>query len=151
MIDTLIPHRYGLLTLHRPFNVDDRDNLREIVKAVSDSGLRFVWPVHPRLGGSIPMGAKILPMQPLPRKEFIELLRGASVVVTDSGGVQEEAVWFGRPCLTLRPSTERPITLSHGNKLTTVEKLCDDISACLPDISLWDGKAAERITEILRR
>ena len=153
MIDTLLPHRYGLLTLHRPFNVDDRDHLRTIIDAISGSGLRFIWPVHPRISGSIPINSGIDPIQPLPRKEFIELLRGASVIVTDSGGVQEETAWFGRPCLTLRPSTERPITLSHGNKLTNLSTLTDDISACLPDISLWlwDGRAAERVADILRR
>lgn len=150
MIDTLIPYRYGLLTLHRPFNVDDQSVLQKIVLAVASSGLKFIWPVHPRIHkgswGVVGVGM----ITSLPRREFIELLRGASVIVTDSGGVQEEAAWFGRPCLTLRPSTERPSTLSYGNKLTTIGTLSDDISRCLPDISLWDGHAAERIAAVLK-
>jgi UDP-N-acetylglucosamine 2-epimerase (non-hydrolysing) len=97
------------------------------------------------------MPSNIEGLPPLPRREFINLLRGALVIVTDSGGVQEECAWFGRPCLTLRPSTERPITLAHGNKLTTIATLTDDISAALPDISLWDGHAAERIADIIKR
>jgi UDP-N-acetylglucosamine 2-epimerase (non-hydrolysing) len=97
------------------------------------------------------MKSNVVPVNPLPRKDFIELIRGATIVVTDSGGVQEECVYIGRPCLTLRPSTERPITLAHGNKLTTLERLSDDICAAIPDISpLWDGNAAERIAGILK-
>ena len=153
MIDTLLPYRYGVLTLHRPFNVDNISRLRDIIQAVHDSGIKFMWPVHPRVRGwtiENEVTGRIVPLEPLPRAGFINLLRGASVIVTDSGGVQEECAWFGRPCLTLRPSTERPITLSHGNKLTTLATLTDDISAALPDIPLWDGYAAERIANILR-
>jgi UDP-N-acetylglucosamine 2-epimerase (non-hydrolysing) len=151
MIDTLLPYRYGLLTLHRPFNVDDPIKLTAILEAVFRSGLKFIWPCHPRVGMGGPGCANIERITPLSRGAFIELLRGAAVVVTDSGGVQEEAAWLGRPCLTLRPSTERPITLAHKNKLTTLAALTDDISAALPDISLWDGHAAERIASILRK
>lgn len=150
VIDTLLPYRYGVLTLHRPFNVDDAHHLRLIVKAVSASGIEFLWPVHPRVRVWLPQ-TNVRRLNPLPRKEFIELLRGASVIVTDSGGVQEEAAWFGRPCLTLRSSTERPITLAHKNKLTSLATLTDDISAALPDIPLWDGRAAKRIAEILAK
>ena len=152
MIDTLLPYRYGVLTLHRPFNVDNWGILQSIIEAVSSVPLKFIWPIHPRVGESGKFDAKdIETVAPLSRRAFIDLLRGASVVVTDSGGVQEECAWFGRPCLTLRPSTERPITLSHKNKLTTLSTLTDDISAALPDIPLWDCRAAERIAEILSK
>lgn len=155
VIDTLLPHRYGLLTLHRPFNVDNHAMLCQIVNEVARARIPFRWIAHPRYKPWNPEitwsnGFMVEIIPPLPRREFIELLRGSSVVVTDSGGVQEEAAWLGRPCLTLRPSTERPITLAYGNKLTNLASLTDDISAALPDISLWDGHAAERIAGILR-
>lgn len=146
VMDTLT--RYGLLTLHRPFNVDDHAKLRAIVEAVGASGLAFRWPVHPRVEPPIIEGVTIEP--PLGRGLFIELLRGAVVVVTDSGGVQEEAAWLGRPCITVRPSTERPITLQYGNRLTDVAGLTEVIRAVVPQIPLWDSHAAERIAAILK-
>ena len=146
VMDTM--SRYGLLTLHRPFNVDNHDRLTGILDAVMVSGIDFIWPVHPRVPlKSFPPW--LTPIPPQPRKEFLELLSGACIVVTDSGGVQEEAAWLGRRCLTLRPSTERPITLQYGNKLVTLESLTAEIEAAV-DVPLWDCYAAERIAKILK-
>lgn len=159
VIDTLVQDRYGLLTLHRPFNVDDKDRLVEILLAVADAGIdtgmRFVWPTHPRYhNGELGIGRDpdlmvVKTVPPQPRREFIKLLQAATVVVTDSGGVQEEAAFFGVPCVTVRPSTERPITLRYGNRLADAATLTSEIKRAVPMIPLWDGKAAERIAKIL--
>jgi UDP-N-acetylglucosamine 2-epimerase (non-hydrolysing) len=88
----------------------------------------------------------------------MSLIRGADVVVTDSGGVQEETTILGIPCLTLRPNTERPVTITHGtNRLVTRERLADEVAACLardrgdswPVPPLWDGRAGARIADVI--
>lgn len=182
MIDTLLKHldrfepaayvgRYDLAgeyvvgTLHRPGNVDDEAQSRALIAAVHGIAdmYDFVIPLHPRgrerlmrLGlGDHP---RVRVVDPLGYIEFISLVRGAAAVVTDSGGVQEETTVLGVPCLTLRPNTERPVTITNGtNRLVTTETVVGAVDAIRaagprgdhPVPPLWDGKAGERIAAIV--
>jgi UDP-N-acetylglucosamine 2-epimerase (non-hydrolysing) len=157
--------KYIVATLHRPGNVDDASDVSELVKvmhAVADQA-EVVLPLHPRGRARLEAAGlfdhpRLRVVEPLGYVEFLGLVRGAEAVVTDSGGVQEETTVLGIPCLTLRPNTERPITISHGtNELVTREALPDAIRVRLasgkPDKwlvpPLWDGKAGERIADII--
>ena len=131
-------HKFGLernnfvlVTLHRPSNVDNTNNLQRIMKFLKDLSLKIpiIFPVHPRTRKSIDgMGRHILSngkfqmVEPLRYKEFIALEKCPKFVLTDSGGIQEETTYFHVPCLTLRPNTERPITITQGtNELVSLE------------------------------
>jgi UDP-N-acetylglucosamine 2-epimerase (non-hydrolysing) len=159
-----LPDRYVVATVHRPSNVDDPAAAAGLVTALHEVAdeVDVVIPVHPRgraaleaagLGGHPRLHAA----PPLGYLEFMALVRGASAVITDSGGVQEETTLLRVPCLTLRPSTERPITVTSGsNRLVTrqelasaVLKACDDgpYAGELPP--LWDGQAGPRIARII--
>jgi UDP-N-acetylglucosamine 2-epimerase (non-hydrolysing) len=156
----LSPGGYGIVTLHRPANVDDARALRALVAAVEDAALvlPLAWPLHPRTRARMeqfglvpPRGVLMLP--PLRYLDFLALMAGARLVATDSGGVQEEAAALGLPCLTLRPSTERPTTLeAGGNRLVTAAELADAVR-CPPGraaaIPLWDGHAGARMRDHL--
>jgi UDP-N-acetylglucosamine 2-epimerase (non-hydrolysing) len=159
-----LPERYVVATLHRPSNVDDPETAAGLVRALHEVArvIDVVIPVHPR-GRAVLEAAGlsshpgIHACEPLGYLEFVALVRGAAAVATDSGGVQEETTLLRVPCLTVRPNTERPITISHGsNRLITsgelaraVLKACDDgpYSGELPP--LWDGHAGERIARII--
>jgi UDP-N-acetylglucosamine 2-epimerase (non-hydrolysing) len=162
---------YALLTLHRPFNVDDQATLQHILQAVQKVSrrIRVVFSVHPRTAAQIRlMGLTSADLDsngmvfthPLGRIDFLNLLLGASFVMTDSGGIQKETTFLQIPCLTLRDNTERPVTVSRGTT-RLVNKDPDKIlqgalqilsgewkRGQIPD--LWDGHAAERIVRILR-
>jgi UDP-N-acetylglucosamine 2-epimerase (non-hydrolysing) len=165
--DLGLPDRYVAATLHRPGNVDDPADAAELVKvlhAVADEAC-VVLPLHPRgqarlesVGLSGHPNLRIVP--PLGYLEFLSLVRGAQVVVTDSGGVQEETTILGVPCLTVRPSTERPVTITHGtNQLVTRADLPVAVRAALaagrpawwPTPPLWDGNAGTRVAEVICR
>jgi UDP-N-acetylglucosamine 2-epimerase (non-hydrolysing) len=169
---------YGVLTLHRPSNVDDPETLHGILRAVSAlaADLPIFFPVHPRtrkniesfgllryLANGAAAGsnhAGIFPLDPLGYLDFLSLNDRARIVLTDSGGIQEETTVLGVPCLTLRENTERPATVEHGsNQIVGVDS--DRILAAARSIlgnparpsrrpPLWDGKAAPRIVAILR-
>lgn len=156
----LAPRAYGVVTLHRPANVDDPAALARLLAALAESAARLplAWPMHPRtasrLAGSgltVPAGVRVLP--PLGYLDFLGLLARARLVATDSGGVQEEATALNLPCLTLRPSTERPVTLSAGsNRLVAPEGLAEAVARVLAGdwpraapIPLWDGRAGLRM------
>ncbi len=169
------PRRYGVLTLHRPSNVDDPRVLGGILGAVGkiSAGLPIVFPCHPRtqklLKASPPAGvvldggdrAGIRMLEPLGYLEFLRLTSEAAVVLTDSGGIQEETTVLGVPCLTLRNNTERPVTITEGtNRLVgpdpaKILAAYDAIEKGPPPVArvppLWDGKAAGRIADILER
>src|SRR5690625_4075095 len=181
MIDTLLTHldkfdtgvaaglgvtgRYVAATLHRPGNVDRPTDVAELVgalHAVADQA-PIVLPLHPR-GRERLRAAGLLDhsdihvVDPLGYIEFMGLVRGAAAVVTDSGGVQEEPTILGVPCLTLRPNTERPVTITHGtNRLVTRESLAEAVRQTLdrgpladwPVPPLWDGQAGERIADVI--
>jgi UDP-N-acetylglucosamine 2-epimerase (non-hydrolysing) len=159
-----LPERYVVATLHRPSNVDNPASAAALVAALHEvaSELTVVIPVHPR--GRVALDAAglsghpgVRAVDPLGYLEFIALVRGASAVVTDSGGVQEETTLLRVPCLTLRANTERPITISSGsNRLVTPEDLAAAVlKACadgpylgeLPP--LWDGQSGPRIARVI--
>lgn len=161
---------YAVVTLHRPSNVDDRAVLSAILAALRQAadGLSLVFPVHPRTAKKVEefgllqdlqAHPKIVLTEPMGYVPFMSLVRGAGVVITDSGGIQEETTYLGIPCLTLRPNTERPITISRGtNRLVTPENLATAISEAMQGPvsaceapELWDGCTAARVEDDLRR
>src|SRR5436190_4320160 len=162
-------HAYAYVTLHRPSNVDDVGNLARIADELKRLGgtMPVIFPVHPRtrkqLSETEALNGKsgIRFLEPLGYHDSLCLAESARLVITDSGGLQEETTFFRTPCLTLRPNTERPITISVGsNRLTSMEQLREDIERILAkegrlgDLPpLWDGKTAARILHelILRR
>lgn len=182
MIDTLLEHLdrfdvpraraafglegpYAVATLHRPSNVDDPAAAAAVVamlREVADS-LPVVLPLHPRgramlaaVGLEEVAGVQVV--APLAYLEFMSLVRGATVVVTDSGGIQEETTILVVPCLTVRPNTERPITITHGtNRLIEPRLVGEAVRSILADPPgapaepppLWDGHAGERIARVL--
>ena len=162
--DFTVPERYVVGTLHRPGNVDDDEASRRIVSALRDVADRIpvVLPLHPRgrqhlldLGLGEHPGIHIV--EPLGYLDFIALVRNSSGVVTDSGGVQEETTVLQIPCFTLRPNTERPVTITHGtNSLVTPDSLVSKLEAVLAGgfesrgvPELWDGAAGPRIAAVL--
>jgi UDP-N-acetylglucosamine 2-epimerase (non-hydrolysing) len=188
MIDTLLAHReraramhvpetmhlerreYGVLTLHRPSNVDDADTFERLVGALIciAAEIPIVFPVHPRTQKRLaasPSAARLIEtgrlrlLDPLGYLEFIGLMDGARIILTDSGGVQEETTVLGIPCLTLRENTERPITVTHGtNRIVGTDPA--SIVAGWEQIKsgtvtprtppMWDGSTAQRIVEVIR-
>ncbi|MBV9383601.1 MAG: UDP-N-acetylglucosamine 2-epimerase (non-hydrolyzing) [Streptosporangiaceae bacterium] len=156
--------RYVVATLHRPGNVDDPETAARLVRALHEvaAEVDVIIPLHPRGRATLTAAGllgepRVRVVDPLGYLEFMSLVRGAAAIITDSGGVQEETTLLRVPCLTLRPSTERPITITSGsNRLVTtrdlaaaVLKACDDgpYAGELPP--LWDGKAGPRIARIL--
>jgi UDP-N-acetylglucosamine 2-epimerase (non-hydrolysing) len=157
---------YGLVTLHRPSNVDEPAVLKGLMGALKRISLELplVFPVHPRTRSrlenlDVRPGGNVRLLEPLGYLEFLSLLVGAGIVLTDSGGIQEEAAVLGVPCLTLRDNTERPITLAAGtNELVgsdpkrVVEAAFRQLNGPPPVPNrppLWDGKASQRIVEVL--
>ena len=189
MIDTLLANRekaeqsdileqlklekkkYAVITLHRPSNVDCLAGLEKIIAAfeVIQGELKLVFPIHPRtkkniegsaLHGRVGAMENLILMEPVGYLDFLKLTANAALVITDSGGIQEETTILGVPCLTLRENTERPVTITEGTnrlvKLTTqdildayklLREVDFNVSGKIP--SLWDGQAAERIANIL--
>jgi UDP-N-acetylglucosamine 2-epimerase (non-hydrolysing) len=188
MIDTLMKHRelarrdgtleglglekkgYALVTLHRPSNVDDPVVLRALLEVLMDlsRAMPVVFPVHPRtrariehagLKNSVAAEKRMMMLEPLGYIPFLSLTMNARMVLTDSGGLQEETTVLGVPCLTIRRNTERPITCSQGtNRLVgndpgVIREAIGEVLAgrgAVPAIpEKWDGRAAERIVEVL--
>lgn len=151
MIDNLFQYyrRFILLTLHRPSNVDTT-RLYEILDMIDSIGINVIYPVHPRVKIKR-IYKNITFRKPLSYSEFIDKMIKSCIVVTDSGGVQEEAVVLGKRCVTLRANTERPITLNYGNRIVYELEEAKKIIESLVKIPLWDGKASERIVEIILR
>jgi len=156
---------YAVATVHRPSNVDDPDAARSVALMLQATAalLQVVIPLHPR-GRSTLMAAGLRPsarlriVTPLGYREFIALVRRAAVVVTDSGGLQEETTFLGTPCLTIRTTTERPCTITHGtNQLVSPEEVPAAVARILAGgrpatralPPLWDGQAGTRIASIL--
>jgi UDP-N-acetylglucosamine 2-epimerase (non-hydrolysing) len=162
-----LPERYALVTLHRPSNVDDSASLRSILKSLLgvNEQLEVVFPVHPRTRQRIEQFGinidKLHLLDPLPYIEFLSLQSRAAVVITDSGGIQEETTYLGVPCLTLRSNTERPVTVSMGTNVLVgqdLELLNSELARVLEGKAkkgsippLWDGRAGERIAEVLHK
>lgn len=158
--------RYGVVTLHRPSNVDDAAALTGIAGALREisESLPLVFPVHPRTRTrleqfGLELGPKVVLTRPLSYMDFLDLWKDARLVLTDSGGLQEETTALGIPCLTLRENTERPVTVDEG---TNTMVGCDPariVAAAREALAgrskqgrrpeLWDGRAAERIVDLL--
>jgi UDP-N-acetylglucosamine 2-epimerase (non-hydrolysing) len=160
-----LPERYAVATMHRPSNVDDPGQAARIVamlRGVADL-LPLIVPLHPRgrptlEAAGLSADDRLRVVDPLGYIDFLSLVRGAALVVTDSGGIQEETTILNVPCLTVRPNTERPITISHGtNRLVDADGVVPiaqailDGDLALPDESppLWDGHAGERIADVV--
>src|SRR5690606_34863482 len=155
--------------LHRPSNVDRREKLGLIVDRLVEVAekLPIAFPVHPRtrrrldefgLSDRLERSARLRLLQPLSYVEFMSLVVDSRLVVTDSGGVQEETSYLGIPCLTLRENTERPVTVTAGtNRLLQPDALGAEVAAAMERgviearIPLWDGRTAARVAESLRR
>jgi UDP-N-acetylglucosamine 2-epimerase (non-hydrolysing) len=159
-------HEYGVVTLHRPSNVDDPHKLAELMEQLGAASkqIPLVFPMHPRTSGRLAGKGEdsgIIFADPLPYIDFMSLVGNAALVITDSGGIQEETSYLGVPCLTVRTTTERPITLTMGtNRLIAPELISESVACVLldresrlksPEIPLWDGHAAERAAESLRQ
>lgn len=179
------PGEYAVITLHRPSNVDNPENLEKILRqgfrisktavGTSDAQFKFIFPLHPRtkekIEGNPAFSAllqdeafnNIVFVEPLGYIDFIKLVKNASFVMTDSGGIQEETTYLGVPCLTLRNTTERPVTAQVGTNTLIEPDQPDFLSRLKAEIKKiregrgrkggipdrWDGKSAERIAEIL--
>lgn len=158
------PGAYALLTLHRPSNVDDIAILRELMGVISDIAGRIpvIFPVHPRTKRQLEQASEflasgILLCEPLPYLEFLGLMAKARVVLTDSGGIQEETTALGVPCLTLRNNTERPVTIELGTNhlvgtrreaiLEAFGKVVNGTPKAGKVPPLWDGQAGTRIAK----
>lgn len=161
---------YALVTLHRPSNVDAAESLTPIVEALEEASksLPVVFVAHPRtikgldkfdLTARLKTAPDILLLDPVPYIRFMNLVTGAKLVITDSGGLQEETTYLGIPCLTLRENTERPITMTMGtNKLVDAATLAENLQAILAGNwpagqcpPLWDGQTAKRAVDALKR
>jgi UDP-N-acetylglucosamine 2-epimerase (non-hydrolysing) len=156
---------YAVATLHRPANVDTPESARRLVAMLDGvtSLVPLVLPLHPRgrpMLESVGLSSsdRLRVVDPIGYVDFISLVRGAALVLTDSGGIQEETTILGVPCLTVRPNTERPITISHGtNRLVTPEEVVPlvrdvlerGVTAPAEGPPLWDGHAGERIAAII--
>lgn len=164
-------NNYALLTLHRPENVDNKNNLKEILEAINEiqKTVKVIYPIHPRtekkikefnLKGYIETMHNILLTSPLSYIDCLNLIMNSKLVLTDSGGIQEETTVLNIPCLTLRKETERPVTVTKGSNIVVGTKKMDIISKSLDIVSnggkrakipeLWDGNAAKRIVKVLK-
>lgn len=157
---------FAYVTLHRPSNVDGRESLGAILEALKrlSQTMPVVFPMHPRTrkmlgeyGISLNGHSELKILDPVGYFDSLCLTEQARFVLTDSGGLQEESTYFQTPCLTLRPNTERPVTISHGtNRLTDLQKLPADLDSAMSGNAtpartppLWDGQTAERILRAL--
>lgn len=164
----LIGEDFDVVTLHRPSNVDNKDTLVKIIQIlkIASSGRKIIFPVHPRTLKNIEFfrlkkqfnSIKNLKMtESLGYFEFMNLVVNSKLVITDSGGIQEETTWLGIPCITLRENTERPVTVTNGtNTITGInislfEKALDQLNKFnnkkYKPPKLWDGKTAQRIVK----
>jgi UDP-N-acetylglucosamine 2-epimerase (non-hydrolysing) len=155
---------FGLVTLHRPSNVDSPDSLKALCDALLHIAgkLPLIFPVHPRtrknlerfgLLAELKKASGLYLDQPISYVPFMNLVFNCRLAITDSGGIQEETTYLGIPCLTLRPNTERPVTITQGtNRLCSIDTLSNHVEAALNSKSfkagvprLWDGQTAGRI------
>lgn len=158
--------RYGVVTLHRPSNVDDPAMMGQIAGALRDIGTRLplIFPMHPRTRANlekfgIDLGPNVTLVGPQAYMAFLNLWKDAAVVLTDSGGLQEETTALGVPCVTIRDNTERPVTVDEGSNVlagTDPARIVAAANAVLDGAGkqgrrphLWDGMAAERIVAVL--
>ena len=158
--------RFGVVTLHRPSNVDDESHLKRIVAVLQEiaAEIPLIFPVHPRTRSRIESdrlrSGRLMLVEPVGYLDFLALQDRATFVITDSGGIQEETTYLGTPCLTMRNNTERPVTVTLGTNVLVGDdfhKLRSHVTEILCGNAkrgarppLWDGHAAERIADLLR-
>jgi UDP-N-acetylglucosamine 2-epimerase (non-hydrolysing) len=161
--------QYGMVTLHRPSNVDSPEKLAKLFDLLSgiSKKIPLVFPIHPRTRkraeqtGNLPgldQSKELILLDPLNYIRFMNLVFNCRFALTDSGGIQEETTYLGIPCLTLRPNTERPVTITRGtNRLCSIDNLAEAVDGVLADaarqecqIPLWDGKTAERVVRTIK-
>lgn len=165
----LLNDPYGIVTIHRPSNVDDKKDLENVIQILNfiQSRIKIVFPIHPRTRKSLIKynlenelsKPNIIITEPLGYLEFLNLIINSKFVLTDSGGIQEEASYLKIPILTLRNNTERPVTIEEGTNTllgNDILKLKEYLNEILSDtykkgkeIEMWDGKASQRITNII--
>jgi UDP-N-acetylglucosamine 2-epimerase (non-hydrolysing) len=166
------PGKFTLVTLHRPSNVDIRENLTGLIQALEKISATqpVIFPVHPRtrkmmdefaLSEKVALNKNIIICEPMGYLDFLCLLESSALVITDSGGIQEETTYLGVPCFTMRENTERPVTVSKGtNRLMgfQFDRVAVEAKKVLSGRpkkgkipALWDGKAAERIARIIAK
>jgi len=189
MIDSLVEHQkkaelsnifdklimnpdehYALVTLHRPSNVDEYDGLKMLLTSLVEIGkhIKIIFPMHPRtkkniqdfgLSTYVNSSKNLIITEPLGYFDFLKLEKKAKLILTDSGGVQEESTYFGVPCLTLRENTERPITITEGTNQLVGLNVESIVNSSLEIIEgkvkkgkipkYWDGKTAQRVVKVL--
>ena len=168
----LKPQNYALLTLHRPANVDRPRVLANLLAGLVEvqKHIPILFPAHPRtvkqlqqygIKGELAAMSNLQVTEPLPYLEFLNLMANARMVLTDSGGIQEETTILAVPCLTLRENTERPVTVTEGTNIVVgadPRKIADECVSILQNggkpgsiPELWDGQAARRIVDILSK
>ncbi|MDW7694631.1 UDP-N-acetylglucosamine 2-epimerase (non-hydrolyzing) [Flammeovirgaceae bacterium SG7u.111] len=167
---SLESNSFTTVTFHRPVNVDNQDSLIEVVNIIKglSKSITVVFPVHPRtkkqlvehgLFESLENEKNVVLTEPLGYFDFMKLVSNSKFIVTDSGGIQEETTFLQVPCLTIRPNTERPVTITEGSNtllpldqklvFTEVEKIMDGTYKSGEVPALWDGKATERIVKAI--
>ena len=165
---SLLPFSFCLVTLHRPSNVDNNKQLNRLIDLLNSlaSKVKIVFPIHPRTRknldsfGLLPtLNKDVILTDPIGYIDFLALMKNAKLILTDSGGIQEETTYLGIPCVTLRTTTERPITTEIGTNYLIGDDLNKAKEICMQILSgnakkgsipeKWDGKAAERIVKIL--
>jgi UDP-N-acetylglucosamine 2-epimerase (non-hydrolysing) len=165
----LKPQQYGMVTLHRPSNVDAPKKLAKLFDLLSriSKKIPLVFPIHPRTRKSADQigilsqsdqSKELILLDPLNYVRFMNLVFNCRFALTDSGGIQEETTYLGIPCITLRPNTERPVTLTRGtNRLCELDNLAAAVDAVLAEkkrqackIELWDGHTAERVVDSIK-
>src|SRR5579871_1583559 len=173
------PQKYAVLTLHRPSNVDDPERLQSTLRAISEiaKDIPVIFPIHPRTAGRVSslrienirdwsgtaaIGSQgIWTVPPASYLDFLCLMDSSAMMITDSGGVQEETTYLGIPCLTYRDNTERPVTITNGTNRLIGTSPAELVIAAKKALSekhrnghvpppLWDGHAAERIVRVIR-
>lgn len=164
----LVEYEYCLITLHRPSNVDNIESLKKLIDMLNSISkrLKLVFPIHPRTksvldNSNLKMDESVILLEPLPYIEFLSLMNKARVVITDSGGIQEETTYLGVQCITVRDNTERPITVDIGTNhlagsmpskvLQNLENILNG-SIKKGQIPLkWDGKSSKRIIRVIQK
>ena len=163
------PQQYGMVTLHRPSNVDAPEKLKQLCKTLIQISKKapLAFPIHPRTRKNaeaigvleeLNTAKNLLLLDPLNYVRFMNLIFNCRFALTDSGGIQEETTYLGIPCITLRPNTERPVTLTQGtNRLCELDNLASAVDSVLSEkkrqsikIDLWDGKTAERVVNSIK-